>query len=410
MLKVISDAKTIAALVSWRMIDSITPSADLLKAALRSGRRLRFYQGFDPTGPQLHIGHAVGLFFLRDMQALGHEIIFLIGGFTAQIGDPSGRDAARRPITPREVKRNALSYKAQAGKLLDFRSPRNPAKFLNNATWLSTMSLADFIKIASRATVQQLLERDMFVKRVKESKPIALHELIYPVLQGYDSVAMNVDAEVGGKDQLFNMLMGRKLSGDIGRKEKFVISTRLLENPKTGKKMSKSERSYVPLDAKPSDMYGAVMALPDEMVAASFELCTALAQKDINEIRRGLSQGTLSFRDAKARLAREIVSWAHGNTQARQAAHAFEKTFVRKEIPVDTPAISVRKNAAYAPLAFLVLHGLATSKSEAKRLMESRAVERDEHLVTDWKQPWQFSRESVLKVGKRRFLRVKIKH
>lgn len=406
-MRIVTDAKIIDSLISWRMVEQILPSRESLVRALESGKRLRFYMGFDPTGPDLHLGHSTDLFFLRDMQRLGHEIIFLVGDFTARIGDPTGRDRTRRPLSPGEIKRNMRTYEKQAAKLLVMGKGKNPAKLVQNSKWLSRLNLGDFVKLASHLTVQQLLERDMFARRTKAGRPISLHEFIYPLLQGYDSVALKTDAEVGGSDQLFNMMVGRKLLGEELKKSKFVITTKLLINPKTGHKlMSKSEGHYVALTAAPGEMYGAVMALPDEVLWDCFWLATDLADGQILKLKQDVAQGRRSLRDAKAYLAETIVSWAHGKSRVSKAREDFESVFVKKITPEDIEITEVKRGEKIDLIQLLVRLGLAQSKSEARRLIDGKAVEVNGRIVTDWREPIRLDHNAVVKVGKRKFFRV----
>jgi tyrosyl-tRNA synthetase len=405
MPRIIHEAKHIKALTFWRRIETIVPSREAFERSLTSGKRLKFYHGIDPTGPELHLGHAVSLFFLREMQQLGHEVTFLVGDFTAQIGDPTDKDAPRKPLDTKTIARNMARYRTQASLLMNFRG-KNPARFQFNSRWLARMALRDFIRLAEKVTVQQLLEREMFARRLESGKPIHLSEFIYPLLQGYDSVALGVDAEVGGRDQLFNMLMGRRLLSELKRKEKFVIAMKLLENPKTKKKlMSKSVGDYVGFTFPPSKMFGAIMALPDEVIFDCFALCTSLETNEIEKLKRQ----NLHPRKAKALLAETIVSWVHGKQAAAKAAREFSRVFEKQEFPADAPRAYVRKGASFFPLAFLVKNKLAASNSEAKRLIESGAIELDGIPQRDWRKSWIFAKDTKLKIGKRKFLRVKVK-
>lgn len=395
------------AFVSWRMVSEILPSKEEFLRALRSGQRLRFYFGIDPTSPDLHLGHAVSLWFLRDMQRLGHEVIVLLGDFTALIGDPTGKDVTRRPLSPEEVRRNMRSYRRQIGALISFTAKKNPAKLMRNSRWLSRLRLPDVIRLAGHVTVQQLLEREMFQRRMRMGKPIALHEFLYPLLQGYDSVALDADVEVGGADQLFNMMVGKKLREAERGKSKFVIAMRLIEDSKTGRKMSKTEGNYVPLGAAPDDLYGKVMALPDGMVWPCIELATDMTDNEIRALRQKADAGT-SMRDIKAVLAERIVATIHGARRAKQARDAFERTFVRKLPPTAMPVITVaRRTAVFLP-KFLAAHGLAASRSDAIRLIEEGGVAINDRVVRDWRTPMTFERGGVLRIGKKKFFRIRI--
>jgi tyrosyl-tRNA synthetase len=266
-MKIRTNLKEIEKVVSSRYIEKIYPSKKELKKILISGRRLTIYIGVDPTAPHLHLGHSTNFLLLKKFQQLGHKVIFLIGSFTAQIGDPGGRLNIRRPLSQKEVLGNCKGYKKQAGSILDFSLKKNPVQLKFNDQWLSKITLEQLIKLMTRMTVGQLIKREMFQRRIKEKKEIYLHEFLYPLLQGYDSVVMKVDIEMGGNDQTFNMMVGRKLVKDYLKKEKLVIATKLLVNPKTKRKlMSKSEGNFIALDDKPGQMYGKIMALPDEVI------------------------------------------------------------------------------------------------------------------------------------------------
>ncbi|MBI1975121.1 MAG: tyrosine--tRNA ligase [Parcubacteria group bacterium] len=405
-MSVVKDKKIVEFLTSWRALEEVLPSKESLLRALLSGRRLRFYTGIDPTSPDLHLGHAASLFFLRDMQRLGHEIILLIGDFTAQIGDPTGKDASRQPMTREEARANARTYVRQISSLLDFRGKRNPARVAFNSRWFSRLTLGEWIRLASHVTVQQLLERDMFVRRQAAGSPIGLHEFVYPVLQGYDSVVLDVDAEVGGNDQLFNMSVGRKLLAELKGKEKFVITTKLLVNPRTGKKMSKSEGAYVALSLSPAEIYGAVMALPDEVIWDVFSLSTDVSDKEVHSLRRSVESERVSYRDAKATLARAIVKWVHGELAVANAEKAFERVFVQKLPPGKLKTVKFRRGARVDICDFLVREGLAKSRSDAQRLIKGGALRIGGTTVREWRTPVVLDTHTVVQLGKRRFLKI----
>jgi len=402
-----AEREKIDEIVNSRYIENIFPSREAFKKALKSGRKLLFYIGIDPTAPKLHLGHSTNFLLLRKIQDLGHKIILLIGDFTARIGDPTGKDKTRKPLSKEEVLENCKTYKQQVEKILDFSSKSNPAEVRYNSKWLSKMKPEDFIKLMAQSTVSQMIQRDMFQKRIKEKREIYLHEFLYPLLQGYDSVVMNVDVEVGGNDQTFNMLVGRELLKRYKNKEKFVIATKLLINPKTGKKlMSKSEGNFISLDESPKGMYGEIMALPDEVIIPCFELCTNISDIEISKIKRDLKSKRLNPRDAKARLAREIVTMYHGKEAAKEAEEEFEKVFKRKEIPLKIPTfIVVKKN--YLPLDLLFDLKLVSSKSEAKRLILQGGVKIDKKVLKDWKKLIEIKDGMIIQVGKRKFAQIK---
>ena len=387
-----------------RSIFSILPSKDALKKELASGRRLRIYIGADPTGPDLHLGHATNFIFLEKLRELGHEIIILFGDFTAMIGDPTGKDAARKLLTKKEVEKNIKDWKKQVGKILSFSDKKNPAKIKKNSTWLSRLTFSDVIGLSANFTLQQMVERDMFQKRITEKKPIYLHEFFYPLMQGYDSVAMNVDVEVGGSDQIFNMGVGRALQKKINQKEKFIIATTLLENPKTGKKlMSKSEGSYIAINDEPKEMYGKAMALPDEVITQVFVDTTRVPVEEIRAIEKSLSTGK-DFRGAKMRLAYELVSMYHDEKKAKEAQENFVQTFQKKELPKDVPTLYAKKGEDLADS--IIRAGKTNSRSAWRRLVEQGAVR---NAVTGEKiKTYQekIREDVVLKIGKKDFLRI----
>jgi len=318
-MKVITDEKKIDELLS-RGVENVYPSNAEVKKVLLSGKCLSVYNGIDPTGPTLHIGHGSTLLKLRELQDLGHKVILLIGDFTARIGDPD-KTTARKQLSAKEVKENLKHYTKQAGHILDM--GRVQVKF--NSKWLSKLSFEEGMEIASEFTLQQMIERDMFERRIKEGQPIHLHEFFYPLMQGYDSVAMNVDMEIGGNDQTFNMLVGRTMMKNRG-KEKYVLTTKLLVDP-TGKKMGKSEGNMVTLEDSPENMFGKVMSWPDTLMPLAFEICTRVSMSEITDTDKA------NPRDLKIRLATEIVKIYHGQKEAKQAQENFANTFQKKEIP-----------------------------------------------------------------------------
>jgi len=285
-----------------RSVENVFPSREFLEARMKEGKPLSLYVGVDPTGPSLHMGHAIWLRKLAQWQKLGHKAIVLIGDFTAMIGDPTDKGAARKQLTREQVLENCKTYKEQASKFLRFEG-ENAAELKFNSEWLGKMNFADVLDLASRFTVQQMLERDMFERRVEEKKPIYIHEFMYPLMQGYDSVAMGVDGEMGGNDQTFNMLAGRTLMKDMAGKEKFVVAYRLLTDP-TGKKMGKSEGNMITFQDSPDDMFGKVMSWTDGMIVAGFELCTDVPMDEVARVEASLAEDGSNPRDAKARLAK----------------------------------------------------------------------------------------------------------
>ncbi len=389
-----------------RSVAEILPSKESLKELLSKGGRIRIYIGADATGPQLHLGHATNFILLEKLRKLGHEIIVLFGDFTAMIGDPTDRDSERKPLTVDQVNEHIRTWKDQVGKILSFDDPDNPASIVKNSEWLSKLTFAEILGIASSFTVQHMLERDMFERRMNAGKAVHLHEFLYPLMQGYDSVALDVDVEVGGTDQTFNMLVGRILQKKYNNKEKFVIATSLLENPATGKKlMSKSEGKYIAMNDTAADMYGKTMALPDETIVQMFTDCTYVPMNKVREIQDGLKKETVHPKDAKMRLAREIVTIYHGAGEATKAQERFTHTFGEGGIPSDIQEAQVTKGMALGDV--LIQAGVVASKTEFRRLIEDGAVtlpEKGTEKISNLNT--LIETDMVVKVGKRRFLKI----
>ncbi|OHA91579.1 MAG: tyrosine--tRNA ligase [Candidatus Zambryskibacteria bacterium RIFCSPHIGHO2_01_FULL_49_18] len=365
-----------------RSVKEIIPSKEALKEFLESGKKLRIYIGTDPTGASLHLGHATNYMILEKFRRLGHEVIFLVGDFTARIGDPTDKsDSARKQLSREEVVENTKTWIDQVRPIIDV----DKVKVLYNHDWLSKLSLEDFIKLSSNFTAPQLLERDMFQERLKSGNPLYFHELFYPLMQGYDSVAMDVDMEMCGNDQKFNALAGRTLLKKLKNKEKFVFITTLLENPKTGEKMmSKSQGTGVFLDWDSNRMFGGIMAQPDENMGQLFTDCTWLGLEEIDEILKNHPK------EAKMRLAFEITKIYHSEEKAIKAQENFEQTFSKGGIPKDIKTVTAGKDT---PLAEILLeHGVVSSKTEFNRLNKDGAIEEMEN--------------GVYRVGKHRFLKI----
>jgi tyrosyl-tRNA synthetase len=391
MSKVITDKNRIKEALE-KGVERIYPNKEALEKVLISGKRIRLYCGYDPTAPSLHLGHAITLRKLAQFQALGHEVIMLIGDFTAMIGDPTDKTAARKRLTKEQVHNNLKNYKKQASKILKF-SGKNSAKVMFNSKWNSKLTPNKLIDLAFSFSVQQMLVRDMFRERLAKDKQILLPEFLYPLFQAYDSVALDVDLEIGGSDQTFNMLRGRDLMKALKNKEKFVLATKLLVDP-TGKKMGKTEGNMINLDDKPSDMYGKIMSWPDSLIIPGFELCTDLS---IDKIKNP--------RDAKAQLAREIVTIYHGRVAALDAGQEFNRIFKEHRTPEKVKSCKL-KDKSLDILTLLVKTKLAPSKSEAKRLIEHKGVKIDEEIVDDWKKEIIIEKGMILQVGKRKFIKL----
>lgn len=396
-MKVITDKKKIEELFARGTVVEVLPSKDELMAKLVSGDRIKVYIGVDPTAEALHLGHAKNIMFLEELRQLGHEVILLFGDFTARIGDPTGRSTARKELTSEDVKKNVAKWLDQVRPIIDFEAKDNPAKIMYNSEWLSKLTFVEVVGIASNFTVQQMIERDMFQKRLEDGSPIHLHEFMYPLMQGYDSVAMDVDAELCGTDQIFNAMAGRTLLKRYKNKDKFVIALNLLANPKTGELMSKSKGTGVFINLPANELYGAVMAQPDPMIEPLFMNCTRIPIDEKDSIMK------LGPRDAKARVAADIVRRFHGEDKARAAAEAFEKTFAKGGVPEDVTEVRLGGNEMLADI--LVKAGIVPSKTEWRRLVLDGAVRKEDDLKIE--DP-HFKPEGtmVLKIGKRRFVKV----
>ena len=377
-----------------RGVETILPSKKALKALMEKSK-ISLYQGFDPSSPNLHIGNMIGLRKLAQFQKLGHKVIFLIGDFTGMIGDPTDKSAARRKLTKNEVLQNTKTYKKQVENIISF-GGSNPAQISFNSEWLSKLDFADIVELSSHFTVQQLIERDFFQERIKDQKPIFLHEFLYPLMQGYDSVVLDVDLEIGGNDQFFNMLAGRTLRHALETKEKFVLSMKLMVDP-TGKKMGKSEGNTINLTDSPRDIFGKVMALPDSLIDPGIEL--------MSDLPLGFSKGKTPL-NAKKALALDIVRQVYGEKKASEARKEFENTFQKKQVPSRTESVKVAESeAALLDLVFAAMG--QSSRSEAKRLIVQSAVDVDSKTVSDPSQTVQIPKRGVvLKIGKTKFVKI----
>lgn len=379
-------------------VEQVLPSAEFLKSKLGGNDIMTVYAGFDPTAPTLHIGHAIQLRKLRHFQDLGHKIIFLVGDFTARIGDPTDKLAARVQLSEKQIKANMRLYKQQAGKFIRF-SGKNAATVKYNNKWLGRLKFADVLSLASHMTVDQMQKRDMFVRRSEEGKPIYLHEFLYPLMQGYDSIAMNVDGEVGGNDQLFNMMAGRTLLKQIKDREKFVVTTKLLTDP-TGKKMGKTEGNAVSLCDLPQDIYGKVMSWPDTSIKLALELCTDMGMEEIDAF---LLQ-TPHPRDQKARLAFEIVKSVYSEKDAIEAQAFFVDAFQKKEIP--EAVLEVKADGSQFRV-YLSREKIIPSNSELKRLADAGAiVHLDSEKTLSFEDTKKVPEKGTYRIGKSRFIRI----
>ncbi len=380
-----------------RGVENIYPSRGAVEKALQSGKKLRIYYGIDPTGDSLHLGHLIQLRKLRQFQQMGHEIIILIGDFTAQIGDPTDKAATRKPLTHKQVLENAKAYKKQIGGVLNLKSAK--VRFLYNEKWTNKLKPVDLLELASHFTVGQLIEREMFQKRIREDKSIALHEFLYPIFQAYDSVTMDVDMEIGGNDQMFNMLAGRTLMKKMKNKEKYVLTTKLLEDAE-GKKMGKTEGNIVSFKDSADEIFGKVMSWPDKMMLSGYELLTdidlAQAKKDIQK----------NPRDAKFLLAGKLVGAIYGDKEAKKAGERFNAIFREKKTDVKMPEVKV-KSGKMNIVELVFATGQVSSKSDARRLVQQGGVSIDERKATDVTATIDVVAGIIIKIGKHRMVKVK---
>lgn len=383
----------------------ILVEADLAKKLAR-GKPLKIKAGFDPTAPDLHLGHTVLINKMRQFQQFGHEVIFLIGDFTGLIGDPTGRNATRPRLTPDEVQANARTYQQQIFKILD--PERTRIDF--NSRWFKDMNAAGLIEVAAKHTVARMLERDDFAKRYKGQQPIAIHEFLYPLVQGYDSVALQADVELGGTDQKFNLLVGRQLQEQYGQEPQVVLTMPLLEGLDGVNKMSKSLGNYIGI-AEPADaMFGKVMSISDDLMWRYFELLSFRPLAEISALKQGIADGR-NPRDVKFELASEIVARFHDDSAAERAQAEFIARFSQKSLPTDLPLISVPPDAGAADVglvAALAVTGLVKSNGEARRKIAEGAVRIDGERVSDAALRLPAGAEHILQLGPRRFVRVKV--
>jgi len=387
----------------------IVPEGDLiekLKKSISSGEPLHIKLGLDPTAPDIHLGHTVVLQKLRQFQDLGHKVTIILGDYTARIGDPTGKSETRKQLTQEEVMANARTYEEQIFKILD----KSRTNVVFNSEWLAPLTFADVIGLASKYTVARMLERDDFAKRFHNEQPISIHEFFYPLMQGYDSVALKADVELGGTDQKFNLLMGRHLQKEYGQEQQVALMMPILEGLDGIQKMSKSLGNYIGITDSPREMYGKTMSISDEMMIRYFELVTPVSIKEIRGIEKGLQEGSLHPRDVKMRLAREIVTIYHGTEAARRAEEEFKNIFQKKELPDEVPEYrldqrDLEDGQIWLP-KLLALAGLAASTSEGKRLIRQGAVKVDDNRIDDPDTRIVPQNGMILKAGKRKFVKI----
>jgi len=413
-MKINQDEKIIDRLLN-KGVEEILPSKEELRKLLLSGKRIKVYQGFDPTASSLHIGHTVAMRKLEDFRQLGHEVFFLIGDFTAMIGDPSDKMSARQKLTREQVKENLKLYKEQAQKIIDLDNQENPIKIVYNYDWLSKLTFEDIVELCSHFTVQQMLKRDMFQKRLEQNSPIYLNEFLYPIMQGYDSVNLEVDVEVCGNDQMFNSLAGRHLSKQLLKKDKFVLTGKLLTTT-DGAKMGKSENNMISFLDRSNDVYGKVMALPDEAILNGFELLTNKELEEIEKYKQLLENTNTNPMDLKKELAFEVTKTMHSEKEAKIAQEYWEKVrqgwvqgtdtshsergiYLEGALPL-LEEISIKKQE-YNILDLIKESGLVESKSAARRLVEQSAVSVNNEKVKDINFVIKSEEPVVIKVGKK---------
>lgn len=373
---------------------------DQLAKRLESGEKLRIYLGIDPTGSDLTIGHAVPLRKLKQFQDLGHQVVLLFGTFTAQIGDPTGKSETRKPLTLEDIEKNMETYLEQAAKVLDI----DKVEIVKNGDWLTDMSFADVLKLAGTFTVSQMLQRDMYQERIKAGKEINLVEFMYPLMQGYDPIPVKADIQIGGTDQLFNLMAGRKIMEAYGVKPQHVITVPILEGLDGHEKMSKSLGNYIAIMDSAKEMYGKTMSIPDNIIIRYFELATEVPDAEIAEIKKLLENGE-NPRDHKMRLAREIVTLYHNAEAATQAETEFIQIFANKGRPDEIETRSMGK-ATWNIVDLVAETGLASSKSEARRLVQGGGVRINDEKIASIETEIDISEEKLLQVGKRKFLNV----
>ncbi len=371
-----------------------------LEAALKSGKKLRVKLGIDPTGPKIHLGNAVILRKLRDFQRLGHKAVLIVGDFTALIGDPSDKLAKRPMLTAAQIKVNLKDYKAQLGKILDLKK----TEFHFNSKWLAKIKFAEIAELAETFTVQQMLARRNFKDRIKSGTEISLRELLYPLMQGYDSVAIKADVEIGGFDQLFNVLAGRTIQRAYNQPEQDVLTGEMLEGT-DGRKMSKSWGNVVNITEAPNEMFGKLMSLRDELIPKYLLLCTDWKKSDIDKVEAGMKNGKINPRDAKLMLAEEIVKIYHGDKKATAAKENFISTFSKKEGPIE--AISLKASEKINAVDLIISSGVVKSKSDARRLIIQGAFRVNDKVIQSPTNPLNLKGGELIKIGKKSFFRIK---
>lgn len=386
----------------YRGTEELLEESELI-AKLKSNRCLRIKAGFDPTAPDLHLGHTVLIQKLKHFQDLGHHILFLIGDFTGLIGDPSGKSETRKSLSREEIASNAETYKRQIFKILD---PER-TEIVFNSHWMDKFSAYDFVELSSRSTVARMLERDDFHKRYQNNRPISIHEFLYPLVQGYDSVALHADVELGGTDQKFNLLMGRALQRDYGQEPQIILTMPILEGLDGVQKMSKSLGNYVGIEEPASSMFGKLMSISDELMWRYFELLSDKSMQDVHTLQAEVNSGSLHPKDAKQDLALEIVTRFHGEQEAKKAKEDFDLVFCKHGLPEDLPEVCISSDQGLKIVDALERGGVCTSRAEIKRLCKQGAITCDGEKLDDVFCCFD-SGSHIIKVGKRRFLKVQV--
>lgn len=394
-----------------RGVAEVVPEAELEKKLSRSivtGKPLKIKLGLDPSAPDIHVGHTVVLHKMRQFQELGHRIQLVIGDFTGRIGDPTGKSETRKQLSEEEVKRNAATYVDQFNKILDMEK----VDVFYNSSWLAPMTFSDVIQLAAKTTVARMLERDDFEKRFRSEQPISLHEFFYPLMQGYDSVAMETDIELGGTDQKFNLLMGRQLQKEFGQEQQVAITMPIIEGLDGVQKMSKSLNNYIGVSEAPNEIYGKTMSIPDELMLKYFELATDLPEDEIEQLKQALNNGEVHPRDVKMKLARKFVSMFHGEEAAQEAEEHFKTVFQKREMPEDIPekqlSTELLEDGRIWIVKLLVELELCPSNGEARRMIQQGAVKIDGDRVNDVDDNISVTDGMIVQVGKRRFARIKL--
>ena len=398
-MKTNTDPRRIKELLE-RGVESAVKKESLLKK-LKSGKKLRIKHGVDPTGPNIHIGRAISFWKLKSFQDMGHQVVFVIGDFTAQIGDASDKLSMRHPLTEKEVKENLKTYLNQIGKILDIKK----VEIRYNSDWLSGLTAKKLTELAANFTVFQMLNRRTFKQRFEKKKIIGVHEFLYPIYQGYDSVVVKADIEIGGFDQLFNFMAGRKLQEIYGQKPQDIITFKLLYGL-DGRKMSTSWGNVINVVDSPEEQYGKIMSMRDDLITNYFELVTKVPLEKIKKIEKELRTKTLNPRDAKRRLAKEVASSYYGEEKAIEAENSFERVFKQKKPPAEMPRVLIKEKELNI-LDLLLRAKLVTSKAEARRLIQQGGVKLNRNVQRDWKKIVEIRKGQIIQVGKRKFAQIK---